>query len=215
MFEDVLETLLRRVTETYGQTSEEARKQWFRRAGEPFLDERDYEQRMQNFVEWYVFDFRLSTGLSPFEAFLTDPGQSAEEKEAFQPFRDQVHSLFQLGNRLFGGGMYARDLHDGKKYPLGLESTTGYTPGVVMEMRLVPVEDGFRPTQTSLYYESSMARLVKRAARVVRKKGGDEAWEALLFRASYLHLKASRFRHVETKEIFKDLVHTDRLGASA
>lgn len=205
MFEALVERVTKTVTRVYGQEIEAARPVYFLRCGEPFQDEPSYELRLRNFLEWYLFDRPLAVGLTPHEAFMADAEQPAEERAAFLPFRDQVHSLFRV-ERILPEGIDVLDLWTRQIYAVKLEVTLGYDPGAVIETRLVPFQNAFYATQTHVYHPTASARYIERRAGILRKQRRVEAWYPFLQRTNYLQLKAERYKHVESNKIYKEIL---------
>ncbi len=207
MFESVLDELVQRVSQLRGGELEAARSNYFRVAGEPFLDEPSYESRLQNFVEWYIFDRPMADGLTPYEGFMADPQIAAADKQAFLPFRDQLHRLFQI-LRLVDGGMSVKDLWTEKTYRVDMDVTAGYETKGVAELRLVPWEGGFRLTHTNVYHMKTCGRYIRKRAKALRKAKLVEAWIPFVFQAGALQLKAQRYRHVDAKTIYLELLES-------
>lgn len=201
----LLENLVQAVSKAYGQEIEAARKVYFQRCGEPFQDEASYELRLRNFIEWYLFDYPLQFGLTPYEAFMADAAQPAEERQAFLPFRDQAHSLF-LVEDVREGGLPVVDLWTGRKYRVELEVTAGYDPGAVVEMRLVELEGKNYATGTHVYHNPSSAKFIVKAAKTLRKERRVDLWDPFLCRANYLQLKTERYKHVESNTIYREIL---------
>ncbi len=210
MMLSLLETLVSAVTDgPAGAEIESARELYFRLAGEPFQDEPAYEARLQNFVEWYLFDYVLEEGLTPYEAWMADAARKPAEREKFLPFRDQVHSLF-LVRGADGSGLQLRDLWSGREYAASVEVSLGYDKGAVVEERLVPAagQGGVRwcLTNTHVYHAPDVATNIRKAAELLAKDMRATLWEPFILRASLLSLKTGRYRHVDRQKIYRELI---------
>jgi hypothetical protein len=205
MIEAVLDQLVQTVSAAYGDEIEAARKDFFRRCGEPFQDEPSYELRLRNFIEWYVFDRPLAVGLTPFEAFMADPAQSAELKQAFLPFRDQDHSLFEVA-AVNPGRLTLVDLWTGRKLEVEVEVTAGYDAGAVVEARLVVLGGRRYATNTHLYHTPGSAKFIRKMAKLLRSRRLVAGWTPFLWRTNYLQLKAERYKHVDSDMIYREIL---------
>lgn len=209
--EALLERLIQQVTQSYGDEIDGARNEYFKRCGEPFQDEPSYEWRLRNFVEWYVFDRALAHGLTPYEAYMADPSHSPEDKAAFLPFRDLVHSLFLVCSQ---EPLRLEDIWTGRRYMVDIEVTAGYVRGAVIECRLVPWDGQHRPTHTHVFHTPTTARYILTRAKKLRKQRSVEAWRPFLFRVNYLQLKAERYKHVGAAEIYRELLDDRKFRAA-
>lgn len=205
MLDALLERLIQQVMASFGSEIDEARAAYFQRCGEPFQDEPSYEARLRNFVEWYLFDRPLMTGLTPFESFMADARQSADDKAAFVLFRDQIHSLF-LVEKIGDAEVIMRDLWTDKVLQVGVEVTAGYEPGAVIETRLVASGERFLATFTHIYHTKHSAKFIVRRARVLRRGRRVDAWDPFILRVNYLQLKAERYKHVESSKIYREIL---------
>jgi hypothetical protein len=214
MFESVLERLVKTVSAAFGSEIEEARASYFLRCGEPFQDEASYELRLRNFIEWYLFDRPLALGLTPYEAFMADASKSTEDRDAFRPYRDQVHSLFEV-LQVGQGGIEVRDVWTLKTYPVGVEVTLGYDPGAVVETRIVPFEGKNHATHTHVYHNRESARYILKRAAKIRKEKRIDLWMPFVMRVNYLQLKAERYKHVESNKIYREISEFGREAVRA
>lgn len=205
MIDSVLEPLVQTVSAAYGEEIEAARKDYFRRCGEPFQDEPSYELRLRNFLEWYLFDRPLAVGLTPYEAFMADPAQSAELKQKFLPFRDQEHSLFEVA-AVGMGRLTLVDLWTARKLEVEVEVTAGYDVGAVVEARLVEMGGSRFALHTHLYHTPESAKYIRKMANLLRTRRMVEGWTPFLWRTNYLQLKAERYKHVDANMIYREIL---------
>lgn len=204
MFEALLDRLVQRVTGAYGGEIEAARKAYFQRCGEPFQDEPSYELRLRNFLEWYIFDWPLAVGLTPYEAYMADAAQPADDKRDFLPFRDQNHSLFAVKG-VAPGKLELLDLWTGKSGEVEAEVTAGYDAGAVVEARLVDAGGKTYATQTHVYHNPGSAKFIRKTADFLRARRRVDAWRPFVYRVNYLQLKTERYKHVDSNAIYREL----------
>jgi hypothetical protein len=205
MLDARLEQLIERVSNAYGAQIDAAREPYYQKCGEPFQDEPGYEARLRNFVEWYVFDHVLAEGLTPYEGLMSGGTVTPDEKQAFLPFRDLVHSLFSVRKTL-PGGLVLRELFTERDYTVAMDGTAGYESGAVVEERIVPVEGLWYPTNTHIYHAPELAKFILGNAKKLRKEKRMEAWNPFVCHVGKLQLKAQRYRHVDRVKIYQELL---------
>ena len=82
--------------------------------------EQDYENKMNCFNDWYLFQYRLPDQK---HTVMEDYLQSYSPDETIaQAFRNFCHSLFQYLGKSFRGYFYVKDIWSKKKLILGKES---------------------------------------------------------------------------------------------
>ena len=155
-------------------------------------------------------------GLTPFEAFMADARTSVEDKASFLLFRDQIHSLF-LVEKIGDGELTMRDLWTEKNWQVSVEVTAGYEMGAVIEARLVASSEKgrFRATFTHIYHTKHSAKFIVRRARRLRDARRVDAWDPFILRVNYLQLKAERYKHVESRKIYKEILNEFEIPATA
>ncbi len=205
-FADLLEQFVSELTGIYGGEIESARAQYFKRCGEPFQDEPAYEIRLRNFIEWYLFDFVLDHGLTPYESFMADPEKPAEKKNQYLPFRDQRHSVF-IVEKVGSGELVLNDLWVDDQLRVVYEETAGLPEGAALETRLVWHEGKLHTTNTSVYHTPESAKFIKKRAKELRDAKRIQDWRAFLYRTGYLQLKAGRYKHVEGETIYREILN--------
>lgn len=189
---------------------EAAKKEFFERAG--IFDEYspDFEMKMSQFMDWYLFSRPLiKQGVPPVELALDNHGFKISEDELghLLRLRNQRHSLFQF-LKLKGQDVYIRDLFDNQKYVIkGSPITIGFSPEELFESRLIPGSDGFsfgrsfviHPSSVKSYIESEINK-VSLVPPAERKAAQDDLM-ARLFKMRY---KREQYRHVDIHDIYSN-----------
>ncbi len=99
-YEALIEKLMQHYTSSrYMSEVESAKGDFFERAGTFDEASHDFELKMAQFTDWYLFTRRMdSTGRPAIEAVLDDPqfAISDEERPAYLNLRNSRHSLFEF-----------------------------------------------------------------------------------------------------------------------
>ncbi len=135
-------------------------------------DDFGYEQRMQLFQEFFLFEHRLSepnSGYTIFELFLerSRVTRKASDLDAFESFRSVYRSLF-LVERSLGDEAEVHDLigrHDLTVQPLCSFSLGGIPAGQIFEGRVVRYQGLHFFTGAFIFHAPSVTQLVRRVTK--------------------------------------------------
>ncbi len=189
---------------------EAAKKQFFERAG--MFDEfsPDFEMKMSQFMDWYLFTRKLlKQGVPPIELALDNQEFSITEDEMndFVRLRNQRHSLFQFV-KLKGNDVYIRDLFANQKFVIkGSPVTIGFNIDEIFEARLIPEGDSYifgksfviHPGDVKTFIESQIQKVNQ--VPMADRKAAQEDLMAKLFKMRY---KREQYRHVNIHDIYSD-----------
>ena len=92
------------------------------------------------------------------------------------------------------------------KYFVPREITAGFEAGTVIEARLIDADATPRLTHTLMIHPRPCTKLIRKAARKIRKAQNIPAWRELMCRSSNLALRASRYKHVDARKIYEELL---------
>lgn len=185
-----------------------AKHEFFDRAG--ILDEmaNDFEMKMAQFVDWYLFSRPLrKNGATPVATALRMPGGplSAAEREALTNVGDNIHSLFEFvkvkGEDVHVRDVFSKQKHIIKKSPI----TVGFNPDELFEARLIPIADSFQFSKAFCFHPPQVTKIIMKEVKKVKKMAADElpkAKEALLVRLFKLRYKHEQYKHLDVREIY-------------
>jgi hypothetical protein len=131
-----------------------------------------YESRMAVFLQYFIFDFRLSdifSGATIFELFL-QRGQSQlslQELSEFEQLRSCARSLYRV-ERVHGDGVVVADLFSRRSLfvlPLPDFTLTGFDPGRIFEGRTVSFEGALHFTGAFIFHPEEVAGLIEQHLR--------------------------------------------------
>ncbi len=189
---------------------ESAKKQFFERAG--MFDEfsPDFEMKMSQFMDWYLFTRKLiKQGVPPIELALDNHEFSINEDELsdLMSLRNQHHSLFQF-LKIKGSDVYIRDLFENQKFVIkGSPVTIGFNVDEIFEARLIPDGDTFIFGKSFVIHSSEVKSFIENQIQIVNKlpvadrKAAQEELMAKLFKMRY---KREQYRHVNIHDIYSD-----------
>lgn len=170
----------------------------------------NFDLRMAQFSDWYVFTRPLnSVKLTPVEYALEDGSFKLEESErpALQNVRNSRHSLFEF-LKLKKNDVYIKDLFSGLKYIIkDSHITAGFDSNEYFEARLIPFETGFVFSNSFCFHPSEVNRYILKEIKAAKKAAGispDEAREALLVKLFQFKCKHERYKHLKVKDIYSN-----------
>jgi len=182
----------------------QAKKDYFDNLGVISEDDPDYENQMDVFMGWYLFDRPLEKhDLPPVFLYYRKNAStfSPEDEEVFKALTFTKHSVFELSKHK-DTSLVVRDLSNKEKYDVqDLEFRAGFSKGDVFEARLIP--DGknyvfangfcFHPKEAFKFIESQMKKI--RADDVAQRT-------KLLLKLGHMRNKQRRFPHIDVQHIY-------------
>jgi hypothetical protein len=226
-YETVIEKLMQLFTsEPYEQEVSQARDDFYKRAGKFDEESSDFEMKMSQFTDWYLFSRGLgSLGKAPIQAAvdslskedwgalgelgtLCKDGELNPNSKWVKNLAETRHSLFEF-LKTKGEDIYLRDLFS--DYKLVVKSSghmTGFDKYTLFEARLIPDEGGFvfsgafcfHPPQASKY----ILKEVKKVKKIKDDDERDQAREDLINRLFRMRYKHEHYRHVDLMDIYSD-----------
>jgi len=188
-----------------------AKKEYFlQTGGEVHADDRCYEQRMQAFFNWFLFDRRRSDGSTPVEKFLREKGADlpSKDKEVLIGCTQSRLSLYEYrGTRGFfsrpsRGQVRVRDAITGDDFDVTeRRQMHGLDIGDVFESRLVPVNRTYHFSTSFTYHPREVVPEIRREIKRRKKKGAVEA-QPLVWELERMALQHERFRNVSIHAIY-------------
>ncbi|MCA1829760.1 MAG: hypothetical protein LC689_22800 [Myxococcales bacterium] len=181
-----------------------------RTGGEVHEEDRCYEQRMQAFFNWFLFDRKLADGSTPVELYLREKGAElpGKEKDVLLGCTQSRLSLYEYrGRRGFfsrpgKGQVRVRDAITGEDYDVterrqmhGLEVTD------LFEARLVPLARTFLFSSSFTYHPREMNRVIRRELKRRKKAGSIDARE-FCWELERMALQQEHFKNVSIDAIY-------------
>lgn len=181
-----------------------AKEEFFIQSGVVHEDNSLYEERINAFLDWYLFERQLiDEDLPPVILYYKRHKDefSAEEEEVFRGFTETVHALFLVKNTE-NKKIFLKDLFTNKKYMV-FDSYVEpiLNKGDIFESRLIPFKGCyifsrgfcFHPSETKSYILSEIKKI---------RNMGTEQHTAFMMRLALMRLKVEEYPHVDIKDIY-------------
>ncbi|GIL18040.1 MAG: hypothetical protein BroJett040_17910 [Oligoflexia bacterium] len=183
-----------------------AKSQFFDNAG--ILDENapQYELRMSQFFDWYLFTRDLSGyGQTPLEVvYMTRELRfSPEEMSLIEKLREHRHSLFEF-TKIKDSDIYIKDLMRGDKIVVKKSPWVfGFDSDEIFEARLIPVGDTFIFTKGFCFHPAEAKKYI--LSEIKRhKKDPDLNPEDMMLKLIKMRYRFERYRHVKIDMIYSN-----------
>jgi hypothetical protein len=194
----------------YASEIQAAKEDFFDKAGSFDESSSDFELKMAQFVDWYLFVRKMKqSSRTAIEMALDDSEfpMDEEERVAFLNLRNSRHSLFEF-QKLKSEDVHIKDMFTGFKYVIRKSRVTqGFNSDEYFEARLVPAEGGFVFSNSFCFHPSIVAKFVLGEVKKVNKLGDEEqalAREELLARLFKMKHKHEQYRHLDIQQIYSN-----------
>jgi hypothetical protein len=188
-----------------------AKEEYFlQTGGEVHADDRCYEQRMQAFFNWFLFDRRQADGSTPIERFLREKGGElpGKDKDVLLGFTQSRLGLYEYrGTRGFfsrpaKGQVRVRDTVTGENFNVTeRRQMHGLDVGDLFESRLVPVQRTYHFSTSFTYHPPEVYPVIRNEIKRRKKKGPVDV-RALVWELERMALQHERFRNVSIHAIY-------------
>jgi len=178
----------------------EARSYYDERVGRTFEDDADYIQRMNSFLEWFIFDFMPRSGEQGivFKSFYENRAKepSAANEKIFSALAGQTHSLFVVKERR-GKVVKVRDI---------IHRKTGYIttddilePEDLLESRIIEMDGTCFFSYTHCLHPKAALRSVRKE---IKRKGRKHITPDFFLKLAGMQLRWRRSRNIDLEHIY-------------
>jgi hypothetical protein len=210
-YEPYIEKLMQFYTGSKFLTEVKAAKDdFFDKAGTFEEGSADFELKMSQFTDWYLFTRKMNgTGRVSVEMVLDDPSYKIgdEERPAYLNLRNSRHSLFEF-LKLKKDDVHIRDLFTGFKYVLQKSRiNVGFNKEEYFEARLIPHEGGFVFSSSFCFHPAAVNKFIVKEIKRVNKLPEEEQAEAreeLISRLFKMKSKHEQYRHLNIENIYSN-----------
>lgn len=210
-YEPYIEKLMQHFTgPKYMNEVEAAKDDFFERAGSFDEASLDFELKMAQFTDWYLFSRKMAgTGRPAIEVVLDDPGYNVkdEERTIYLNLRNSRHSLFEF-TKLKGDDVHIRDLFTNFKYVIRKSRLTqGFNTDEYFEARLIPFEGSFVFSSAFCFHPAVVSGFIQKEVKRVNKLPEEEqstAREELMGRLFKMKHKHEQYRHLDISKIYSN-----------
>jgi len=188
-----------------------AKEEYFSQTGgEVHADDRCYEQRMQAFFNWFLFDRRQVDGATPIERFLREKGGelSGKDKDVILGFTNSRLGLYEYrGTRGFfsrpkQGQVRVRDAVTGDSFNVTeRRQMHGLDIGDLFESRLIPLDKTYHFSTSFTYHPPEVYPAIRSEIKRRKKKGTMDV-RRFVFELERMALQHERFRNVSIQAIY-------------
>jgi hypothetical protein len=188
----------------------EAKDDFFEKAGAFDEGSVDFELKMAQFVDWYLFTRKMKLTDRVAIEMVLDDGTftiSPEDRVGFLNLRNSRHSLFEF-QKLKKDDVYIRDLFTGFKYVI-LKSrvTQGFNKDEYFEARLIPSDGGFAFSSAFCFHPAVVSKFIQKEVKRINKLPEEqqaqvrEEFIARLFKMKHKH---EQYRHLDIDQIYSN-----------
>lgn len=210
-YEPFIERLMQHYTSAkYLPEVKSAKEDFFEKAGTFDEGSVDFELKMAQFTDWYLFTRKVdNTGRVFIEIVLDDPAFkiSEEERTIYLNMRNSRHSLFEF-LKLKGEDVYIRDLFTGFKYVIRQSRVTqGFNKEEFFEARLIPHDGGFVFSNSFTFHPGPVSKFIVKEVKRINKLADEEqatAREDLISRLFKMKHKHEQYRHLDIHHIYSN-----------
>lgn len=182
----------------------EAKKNYFENLGVISEEDPDFENQMDVFMGWYLFDRPLEKhDLPPVYLFYRkgQPNFSPDEDAIYKALTLAKHSVFEL-IRQKGTSLLLRDLSNGQKFEVqDLQFKAGFSKGDVFEARLVPEEKNFVFANGFCFHPKEAYKFIESQMKKIREDDSAQRTK-LLLKLGQMKNKQHRFPHIDAQYIY-------------
>lgn len=187
---------------------EAAKLDFFERAGSFDEASIDFELKMAQFTDWYLFLRKMTGSGRPAVEFVLDDSTydiKEQERTTYLNLRNSRHSLFEF-LKLKGDDVYIRDLFTNFKYAiLHSRLTQGFNPEEFFEARLIPHDGGFVFSNAFCFHPAIVSKYVVGEVKRVSTLPEEEqamARDELISRLFKMKHKHEQYRHLDVTKIY-------------
>lgn len=210
-YEPFIEKLMQHYTSAkYMDEVTAAKEDFFDRAGTFDEGSFDFELKMAQFTDWYLFVRKMVlAGNTPVEIALEDPDFKPMEtdREAYLNLRNSRRSLFEF-QKVKKEDVYIRDLFNGFKYVIRQSRVNqGFNSDELFEARLIPYDGGFVFSNSFCFHPNLVTKYILKEIKRVGKLPDEEqaaAREDLMARLFRMKYRHEQYRHLDINEIYSN-----------
>lgn len=181
-----------------------AKHEFFDEAG--IVDEENiqFEMRMTQFLEWYLFTRPLQgKEMTPIKHAL-HAGEfryEVSEQKAIESLANMRHSLFEF-LKIRGEDVHIKDLFTGKKIVIENSPVrVGFSREEIFDTRLFPSDDTFVFTKAFCLHPGEATKFILSEVKKL-KKAEPVLQEALMLRLLKMRYKYEQYRHLKLEHVY-------------
>ncbi len=181
-----------------------AKVEYAHSVGQSAENESNFEQQMNDFLDWYLFVRLLPQhDLTPIKLFCDSQLKDldADEKLVFENLRESINSLFVVIAQK-ERDLYLKDLFDREIYLIeNCEIISTFHKGDIFQGRLIRFRDVITFGQSFVFHPAEAKKFIMKEARVAHKMPAQFK-EQLLYRLRTMKLKSLQYPHVDPDQFY-------------
>ncbi len=181
-----------------------AKQEYFLESGVVSEDDPDFENQMDIFMGWYLFDRPLTDhDLSPVKLYFRRNRENMDEVqlEKFTAMIDTIHSIFEVVKQK-GDKLFLREYCTRKKLEVEDDRyNLGFSKGDVFEARLIPVGKGFCFASGFCFHPRESVRFIDSQIKNIRYQDLEQR-NQLLLKLNQMKMKHLRYPHIDVSHIY-------------
>lgn len=206
MYQDRLDEILTYFHQRFPEAMAKARVEYFNLTGEVFEDDPFYEDRLTQYLEWFLYNGNLS-GRTPIRHYLEEEGPklSEEDRVTIEAFTHPRHSLFEVMKlKPKEQAIILMDLATREKLVVTERRTlVGLAKGNLFETRLFEARGQLYFMSAFVHHPDMAASFIRKRMKRMRKEGVTD-FVPFLIALQRLWMQSQRYRHVSPKKIYSE-----------
>jgi hypothetical protein len=183
------------------ETLIEAKKKYLQYTGTLDDESSEFENKMNCFNEWFVFNYQLDSNQSVLESFLASNSFSDEFVEALKSVR---FSVFEYKGKNFRKCDTVRDLLTNKKIVLSKnQPILALLPGEYFSGRVLNFDGEHFLLKGVSSYPKEVNSIIKKQANNIKNNKVDLTEEEFLLMLEGMKNRAFHFSHLNPVDVFK------------
>ncbi|MFK8138525.1 MAG: hypothetical protein AB8E15_09215 [Bdellovibrionales bacterium] len=190
-------------SEKFTEELQHAKREFFEMAGIVDEENHQFEPRMAQFLDWYIFSRELlSHNLSPIRYALESNEFSDDlQVNELEKLSQTKHSLFEF-LKTKGNDVYVRDLFTKKKVILeDSEISIGFNPDEIFDARIIPFEGSFVFARGFCFHPPGAKKFILKEVKKIRHLDNSHH-EALMLRLLKMRYKLEQYKHIRMEFIY-------------
>ena len=183
-----------------------AKQEFFERSGVVYEDDIEFEQRMNLFMDWYVFDRDLpGVDLPPIRYYIRQHASkfNADDQRDYENLSSSIHTLFLLKRFTFlKKDLVVQDLFSRKKYlVIDPKLKMAFSRGDIFEGRIFPRDGKWDFATGFCFHPVEMRSFIFGEIKKIRFQDPARHLK-LILQLAQMKLKHQRFAHIDVKHIY-------------
>jgi hypothetical protein len=207
VYDSILEDLTQYFTgDQYSREVLEAKREFFERAGIVDEESMNFETRMSQFLDWYIFSRELSdVHLPPVNYYFEQHREkmTPEELELYENLTKTMHSLYEF-KKIRDTDVTIVDLFTKKKHTIeNSDITAGFNYDEVFEARLIPLKKTWVFAKGFCFHPHEATKFILKEIKQVKHLDQSHK-EALMLKLLKMRYKFEQYKHIRLEFIYSN-----------